>query len=170
LCIGIERYLLSWEASYNTFFDRTSNHAHLSQYSKARATQNAFYRDIAPYLHVSILATSPDYQRRGVGTLLVCEGQRLALLDDVPLVLESSLAGRGLYAKNGFEKLWEGKTCGLEDMSMVWCPGAENRWESEGEFEIGKERGRMLKKIGELKATMGRGMKEWGLEDNPDDA
>jgi GNAT superfamily N-acetyltransferase len=110
--------------------------------------QNAFYKHIAPYWHVSILATSPDYQRRGVGTLLVREGQRLALLDDVPLVLESSLAGRGLYEK----------TCGLEDVCMIWCPGAQNQLEDEGRLEVSKKREEMLRRIGELKGKMVTGL------------
>jgi GNAT superfamily N-acetyltransferase len=159
--IAFERYLLSWEFTYNTLFDRTPNPAHLTQYSKARTQQKSFYKDLAPYWHVSILAVSPDYQRRGVGTLLIREGQRLALLDEVPLVLESSPVGRGLYEKNGFERLWEGKTCGLDDVIMVWCPGAEDQWESEGGLEVSKKRGEMLRKIGELK-----GMREWELMEN----
>jgi GNAT superfamily N-acetyltransferase len=162
-----ERYLLSWESTYNNLFDRTPDQTHLDQYAKERSVQKAFYEDLVPYWHVSILATSPDYQRRGVGTLLVREGQRLALLDDVPLVLESSLAGRGLYEKNGFERLWEGNTCGLDDVCMVWCPEAQNQLEDRGGLEVSKEREDMLRRIGKLRGKMATGITESQLRETP---
>jgi hypothetical protein len=86
----------------------------------------------------------------------------------VPLVLESSPAGRGLYEKNGFERLWEGKTCGLADVIMVWCPGAEDHSESEGGLEVSKKREELLRKAGKLRGKMEKGMKEWELMENPE--
>lgn len=73
---------------------------------------------------------APEFQRRGVGSMLVREAQRLARRDGVPVVLESSEAGQAMYARNGFERVWEGELCGVVDVRMVWWPegvGKEGR-------------------------------------------
>ncbi|KAH9871249.1 hypothetical protein IAQ61_005428 [Plenodomus lingam] len=100
----------------------------MSTYLAVRQTSTSLYAPLAPYWHVSGLAIHPQYQRRGLGALLVREGQRLARGDEgvggtgVPMVLESSVVARRLYEKCGFEVLREERVGEGWEVCMVWYP------------------------------------------------
>lgn len=117
-----ERKLLAWDLWYETkFLDRATDPVRFQEYVKL-APWNAF-NGIGPRWHLGIIAISPQHQRRGIGKMLVEYGQRLTTKEGLPLTLESSIAGRGLYAKMGFKmvggiKIFDGFTDGL----MVWEP------------------------------------------------
>lgn len=51
---------------------------------------------------LQILVTVPEFQGRGVGTLLLQEGLRMADQAGLPAWLEASAKGRRLYRKLGF--------------------------------------------------------------------
>jgi len=62
-----------------------------------------------PYVLLSILAVSPEHQRRGLGAKMVQVGLEKADAMGVEAYLESSPKGKGLYAKYGFEDKGEMK-------------------------------------------------------------
>lgn len=52
---------------------------------------------------------SRDHQRKGIGSALLEEGLALAEKLDLPVWLQASKSGRGLYVKHGFvvDEAWE---------------------------------------------------------------
>ena len=118
----IERKLLGWDLWYESkFMDRATDPVRFKEYIKL-APWNSF-NSVGPRWHLSIIGVSPQHQRRGIGRMLVERGQKLATEEGLPLTLQSSIAGRGLYAKLGFKmvggiKIYDGFTDGL----MVWEP------------------------------------------------
>ena len=124
--IELERYLLSWESFYEShFLDRVSDQARLKQYRNTTILD--FYKILDPRWHLGVLAISPNHQRKGVGGKLVRYGQDLAAKENLPITLEASVGGRGLYMKEGFKIVEEGEL-GVENVaeyvvvSMVWEP------------------------------------------------
>ncbi|KAA8911078.1 acyl-CoA N-acyltransferase [Sphaerosporella brunnea] len=83
--------------------------------------------------HAVSVAVSMAAQRRGVGTALMRVGMRAAEEDGVPLALEASDQGEGLYRKLGFRLrrrfnlYFEGESGGV----MVWTPPG---WKGEEEL------------------------------------
>lgn len=94
------------------------------------------------YLYCHVIAVHLDFQRRGIGKLLVDYGKKIAAQAKLPIYVESSRDAIGLYEKSGFrwlkerpvhksDNLWPGKMDGeQEDCEvplMVWVPGGETR-------------------------------------------
>lgn len=115
-----ERGLLGFEVALHNRQDRALDRKNVEQYAMEAASAYPSYLDMAAYWYISVLAVHPQHQRRGVGTKLVREGKRLASEDGVALTLESSVAARRLYEKNGFRITWKGQVCGMEDSAMMW--------------------------------------------------
>ncbi|KAK9894359.1 hypothetical protein P389DRAFT_95475 [Cystobasidium minutum MCA 4210] len=59
------------------------------------------------YYTLGLLATLPEYERRGIGTMLLRWGLDKADQDDVAVYVSASPAGAGLYTKQGFELIHE---------------------------------------------------------------
>ncbi|KAH7377796.1 acyl-CoA N-acyltransferase [Pyrenochaeta sp. MPI-SDFR-AT-0127] len=121
----LERHLLSWEDSYHDLFDKAVDHTRVSQFLNQSRKARTVYKAVSPCWQLAILAVDPEYQRRGVGSMLICEAQRLARLDNVPLILESSEAARSLYEKSGFKHLSSGEVCGMKDVKLIWYPDVQ---------------------------------------------
>jgi GNAT superfamily N-acetyltransferase len=66
-------------------------------YSEAKVVQGK------PYMGLRMLATDPQHNRRGAGSLLLKHGLRKADQLQLPVYLDSGIAGRDLYARHGFE-------------------------------------------------------------------
>ena len=70
----------------------------------------------------------PQFQRKGVGALLVRHGQTLALQDEVILLIESSKSALKLYKREGFCEIWKSSKNGIDDVGLVWCPDVNVHW------------------------------------------
>ncbi len=80
---------------FNAELDRAFFRANF--YTEAEVT------DGQPYMTLMLLATSPKHQRTGAGTLLLEHGLRKADELKLPVFLHSSVGGRKLYERYGFE-------------------------------------------------------------------
>ncbi|KAF2489869.1 acyl-CoA N-acyltransferase [Lophium mytilinum] len=135
----LDRYLLSWEQWYEEkALDRASDPARAKMMHAA--TQYSFYSQLESYWYLGLLGVSPKHQRRGIGARLVAHGQKIAAEDKMPVTLEASVMGRGLYAKLGFLEIERLKIVdGLEGVAMLWEPeGTEGTWLVRGEGEKAK--------------------------------
>jgi GNAT superfamily N-acetyltransferase len=90
------------------------------------------------YVYCHLTAVHPDYQRRGIGKLLMEYGMKIAEQADLPIYTEASQAAIGLYERIGFRRLkqsiihkadvlWAGDLKGdgkdHEVPLVVWVPG-----------------------------------------------
>lgn len=79
-------------------------------------------------IHLQILGTHPDYQRRGYGTALCEWGMRRAKQDQVAVSLLASPMGYKLYLALGFEDFGtvpvqvDGEEEKIELRPMSWVP------------------------------------------------
>lgn len=127
--LGLERNLLNWEQWYHSkFIDRAVDPERMKKLMSLAPWE--YGKPINPRWHVAAIAVSPRHQRRGVGGILVRKAQELAAEEGMPLTLESSIAGRGLYSKMGFKKVHEVVISDtFADDIMVWEPtGLEGTW------------------------------------------
>ncbi|KAF2646088.1 acyl-CoA N-acyltransferase [Massarina eburnea CBS 473.64] len=137
----LERKLLEWEAWYDsTFIDRAMDPKRVLGFFKLLDWTQ--WDTLKSRWHVSILGVSPKYQRRGIGHMLVQQGQKMAAEDGLPLTLESSAAGRRLYFRGGFKNVGEREVyAGYIDLLMVWEPEAlRGKWLEEIEGNRAKVR------------------------------
>jgi GNAT superfamily N-acetyltransferase len=93
-----------------------------------------------------ILAVHPDYQRRGLGSMLIRPGLEAADKAGAQTYIEASLAGLGLYMKHGWEPVDEMvinmRSHGVYDEEeierhtyLMREPGAPNKL---GKVDVGK--------------------------------
>jgi N-acetylglutamate synthase-like GNAT family acetyltransferase len=89
---------------------------------------------------VGVIAVHQDYQRRGVGTLLVQWGLAEAERLQLPIYLQASTAGYPLYLKLGFHKVdtvvikaedWDGSSDKAYN-AMVKYPDERSSLEGQG--------------------------------------
>ncbi|KAH0155213.1 acyl-CoA N-acyltransferase, partial [Aureobasidium melanogenum] len=64
---------------------------------------DAKIRKSGPFLELDYLATAPEYQRRGIGGMLLRAGLEVAEAHGLKSYVTSSVAGLKLYQKHGFE-------------------------------------------------------------------
>ncbi|KAH0012073.1 acyl-CoA N-acyltransferase, partial [Aureobasidium melanogenum] len=64
---------------------------------------DAKIRESGPFLELDYLATAPEYQRRGIGAMLLKAGLEVADAYGLRSYVTSSVAGARLYHKHGFE-------------------------------------------------------------------
>ncbi|PGH03169.1 hypothetical protein GX51_04204 [Blastomyces parvus] len=129
----LERHLLNIQLRYTDISNqnRAIDNSRMQEY--VSVTAGNFPSDIFPELwYVGILATHPSYQRRGIGKLLVQWGIEQGRAESVPVGLEPSLMGRGLYTKLGFRDLGTVEFMGEQWVAMMlWEPpglSAEESW------------------------------------------
>lgn len=62
--------------------------------------------------------------------MLVKHAQEIATEEGIPVTLESSVMGRGMYLRNGFKIVGESTIFeAFTDVWMVWAPdGMEDKW------------------------------------------
>ena len=87
---------------------------------------------VPEHWHTLVLGVSPNFRRRGVGSLLLDWGKERARQEGVPIMLESTPQGVPLYAKVGFDTiLAAGATQmpGYVTTIMMWeAEGRQGEW------------------------------------------
>ncbi|KAJ9090723.1 hypothetical protein QFC19_009465 [Naganishia cerealis] len=77
-----------------------------------RTTRSSVSPPFVPLLrYLSILAVHPSYQKYKIGSTLIDHGLAFADTENLPVLLESSAAGRRLYESRGFVKEDEFPNC-----------------------------------------------------------
>jgi N-acetylglutamate synthase-like GNAT family acetyltransferase len=66
---------------------------------------NGMWRMLTNTLELDYLAVHPENKGQGIGSVLVTSGIRLAEEIGVPIYIMAYKAGRGLYARLGFEEV-----------------------------------------------------------------
>ncbi|EDN05554.1 GNAT family acetyltransferase [Histoplasma capsulatum] len=148
----LERRLLNLQLRYADMFIQNNaiDSSRLRTY--ASATAGNFPSDIFPELwYVGMLAIHPGYQRMGIGKMLLQWGIERGTAENVPVGLEPSLKGAGLYKKLGFRDLGTVELMGKEWVAMMlWEPpglSAEESWFGRAtEAEREKEEEKMMLK------------------------
>jgi ribosomal protein S18 acetylase RimI-like enzyme len=126
----MERYLLSWEMYYDQkVLQRAVDPKALQMYAKYK--QSNVYDAIDEYWYLSSLGVDPKYQRRGIGAKLVKHGFSMARDGGLPMAVEASVVGKGLYSKLGFKTVQTSKIGPMSDdvVAMLWEPESQKgRW------------------------------------------
>ncbi|KAI9701185.1 MAG: hypothetical protein M1836_001854 [Candelina mexicana] len=118
----LERLLGQAEAAYTEAFrlDRCIDEKNVRAFRKLR---DESFDKIPEYWNLLMLCVSPSFQRRGVGGRLLEWGFEKAVTEAVPLAVQSSPAGEGLYLGKGFKVIsWVKITEDIVDPVMVWEP------------------------------------------------
>lgn len=105
---ALERMLLAVEDRYLALIypDRSVDPHRLEQYL-ASAVDCFPFSDFPQNWFLSTVAVDPAHQRRGIGQQLIQWGLRQGLQDKIPVGLEASLKGFGLYERLGFRTVNE---------------------------------------------------------------
>ncbi|ODH46738.1 hypothetical protein GX48_07194 [Paracoccidioides brasiliensis] len=133
----LERSLQNIEKKYIDTFnpDKSLDKVKLETYISA--TQDNFPSELFPELwYLATLAVHPDYQRRGIGKMLTSWGIEQARAENVPVGLEPSDKGLGLYEKLGFQEVRRSEwIAGKSAVVMIWEPpglSPEESWVERG--------------------------------------
>ncbi|TKA57297.1 hypothetical protein B0A49_11920, partial [Cryomyces minteri] len=122
----IELSLLAIEEKYTSFLhlDSSLSYKNLALYNAHLQKQHEDpVADVPECWSLEALAVVPAFQRHGIGSQLLAWGMQQAREEKVPVTLEASQAGLGLYEKLGFEVVRECHIAdGLETVSMKWTP------------------------------------------------
>ncbi|ODH12809.1 hypothetical protein ACO22_07892 [Paracoccidioides brasiliensis] len=122
--LRLERSLQNIEKKYIDTFnpDKSLDKVKLETYISA--TQDNFPSELFPELwYLATLAVHPDYQRRGIGKMLTSWGIEQARAENVPVGLEPSDKGLGLYEKLGFQEVRRSEwIAGKSAVVMIWEP------------------------------------------------
>jgi GNAT superfamily N-acetyltransferase len=102
--LGINRALLSLQSTYTWLFglDRTTSVESIDDFH-GQASKKMAERNIKDCVQLNTLAVSPLYQRQGIGGALMDWGLQRAKKERVPVYLEATESGQGLYVQKGFE-------------------------------------------------------------------
>ncbi|KAI9840231.1 MAG: hypothetical protein M1838_004152 [Thelocarpon superellum] len=95
------------------------------------ASMTARFDNLSSYWLLRVLAVSPALQRRGIGGRLLRWGLDVAQSEGVPVTLEATPQGQGLYLQNGFRKFGEIEEPGMKEPGplFIWEPkGLEGLW------------------------------------------
>ncbi len=139
IALDIEHTLLSLQDAYLAYaeLDKSSSPTNLAKWL---AISQDEFASIPDMWKLRNLCVSPDFQRRGIGALLMAWGKEQAEREGCPIGLSSSTKGKGLYEKQGFRRYSTIKVDGfpVDDVPvLLWEPkGMEGRWGSGTDTKI----------------------------------
>lgn len=116
---GFEQVVLRIEGLYRWFFniDKSVDKIKLANFWRVLA-EKPFFEDIPHFWELQVLAVSPKFQRKGVGSMLLYWGMEQASLHHLPVVVAATLNGECLYKKYGFT---ECAKIQLPDSDVTWA-------------------------------------------------
>jgi hypothetical protein len=82
------------------------------------------YNNLDEYWYLGLLGVDSKFQRRGTRAELVKHGFRMAREGSLPIAVEATVAGKGLYSKLGFKTVQKLKVGPLKEdiVVMLWEP------------------------------------------------
>lgn len=115
---AFEQLSLRIEGSYRWYFniDRSYDKLRFARFWDT-ISRNPFFEDISHYWELELLAIDPDWQRKGVGSMLLSWGLVKASRHHLPVVVAATADGEYLYKKHGFTECGR---IGLEDSGFSW--------------------------------------------------
>lgn len=136
IATDVESTLLSLQDTYTiyTHADRSSSPAN---YTSWLAVSQDEFASIPELWKLRNLCVPPEFQRRGIGVMLLTWGKEQAQMEGCAVGLTSSMKGKGLYEKEGFRRYSTIKVEGfpVDDVPVfLWePPGMKGRWGAESE-------------------------------------
>ncbi|KAI9721836.1 MAG: hypothetical protein M1812_002172 [Candelaria pacifica] len=118
----LERLLGQAEAAYTETFglDRSIDVENVRTFCNLR---DESFDEIPEFWNLLSLCVSPSFQRRGVGGRLLQWGFEKATKEGVPIAVQSSPSGEGLYLGKGFRVInWLKISESIIDPVMLWEP------------------------------------------------
>lgn len=132
----LERTLLTAQESYLSLL-RADKSLHYARLAHFLAEAKSDFASIPEMWKMQTLAVHPNFQRRGIASMLLNWGKQQAEKEGVPIGLEASELARPLYLKNGFRKFGNLhiEDFPIEDVPIfLWEPrGLEGRWGMKGD-------------------------------------
>lgn len=124
-------YLFESKIGFWIWPDRASNKAVLKQFDEGKKEDDKKYWDVdgrRERWHCQSVTVDPDWQGKGLGSMLMREVMELGRKDGVPVGLEASVAGEKLYRKLGFEWLgdFSRRLEGIEGGGLMLWNGKAN--------------------------------------------
>jgi len=107
---------------------RSTSPAVVAEYDKVQLADEArlFPKTFANY-YLKILAVHPTWQRKGIGKMLMRDGMARARRENVPVRLESSPSGAGMYKSIGFRQVGSmTKLRGVTGPIFIWDPAIDD--------------------------------------------
>ena len=135
----LERTLLAAQESYLSLL-RADQSLHPARLAHFLAEAKSDFASIPEMWKMQNLAVHPDFQRRGVASMLLDWGKRQAEREGCPIGLESSELARPLYLRNGFRRFgyMHIRDFPIPEVPIfLWEPrGAEGRWGMKGDVGV----------------------------------
>ena len=134
----LEGVLLDIESCYSDLIRADKS---LDYRSRSRLREGVIleFEDLDEMWKLHNLAVDPNFQRRGIASMLIAWGQEQARKEGVCIGLIASTVGQELYRKNGFHLYGVIPSKILYVPMMIWEPeGKEGAW---GVYQDGKEKG-----------------------------
>ncbi|KAF6219096.1 hypothetical protein HO133_004921 [Letharia lupina] len=132
----LERTLLTAQEYYLSLL-RADKSLHYARLAHFLAEAKSDFASIPEMWKMQNLAVHPNFQRRGIASMLLNWGKQQAGKEGVPIGLEASELARPLYLKNGFRKFGNMhiEDFPIEDVPIfLWEPrGLEGMWGMKGD-------------------------------------
>lgn len=138
LYVVLECTLLKATESYLRLIeaDKSLDYARLAHFHSSASED---FAAIPEMWKLQNLCVHVDFQRQGIGSMLIDWGKEQAQIEQCPIGLESSVAARPMYLKNGFRKYGKLniKDFPIDDVPVyIWEPrDMEGKWGMKKEEE-----------------------------------
>ena len=135
----IEHALRTLEDEYITL-THADRSVHPPNVVKWRSVAGTEFGSIPEMWRLQNLCVLPDFQRRGLGAMLMAWGKDRATEEGCAVGMSSSMQGQGLYLKQGFRRYAtmrvEGFPMGDVPVFLWEPPGLKGKWGDRGEVLV----------------------------------